>query len=65
MPHKRLSRNAPCPCGSDKKYKHWCYGKGVEDDPGVSSARQPPQYPSVPWPCTAPATGRPRRSPPA
>jgi hypothetical protein len=26
-PHK-LSRNAPCPCGSGKKYKHCCLGKG-------------------------------------
>jgi hypothetical protein len=28
----RISRNPPCPCGSGKKYKHCCYGKGVEDD---------------------------------
>ena len=21
-----VSRNAPCPCGSGKKYKHCCYG---------------------------------------
>jgi hypothetical protein len=27
MPHKKLSRNAPGPCGSGKKYKHFCYGK--------------------------------------
>jgi SEC-C motif len=27
MPRKRLSRNAPCPCGSGKKYKHCCYPK--------------------------------------
>ncbi len=32
MPPKKLSRNAPCPCGSGRKYKHCCYGKGVEDD---------------------------------
>ena len=30
MPHKKLSRNAPCPCGSGKKYKHCCYGKDFE-----------------------------------
>jgi hypothetical protein len=24
----KLSRNAPCPCGSGKKYKHCCLGKG-------------------------------------
>jgi hypothetical protein len=37
MPRKRLSRNAPCPCGSGKKYKHCCYEKGfdyVEDEGG-------------------------------
>jgi hypothetical protein len=28
----RISRNAPCPCGSGKKYKPCCYGKGVEDE---------------------------------
>ena len=45
MPRKKLSRNAPCPCGSGKKYKHCCYGKGVEDDLGLESGRQQPQYP--------------------
>jgi hypothetical protein len=30
MSRKRISRNAPCPCGSGKKYKHCCYGKGFE-----------------------------------
>ena len=24
MSHDRISRNAPCPCGSGKKYKHCC-----------------------------------------
>ena len=45
MPRKKLSRNAPCPCGSGKKYKHCCYGKGVGDDLGLGSGRQQPQYP--------------------
>src|SRR6266849_6810385 len=27
MPRKKLSRNARCPCGSGKKYKHCCYSK--------------------------------------
>src|SRR5262249_38702113 len=36
---------APCPCGSGRKYKHCCYGKDVEDDPGLSSCPQQPQYP--------------------
>jgi SEC-C motif len=31
MPHKKVSRNAPCPCGSGKKYKHCCYGKSLDD----------------------------------
>lgn len=30
MSRKRMSRNAPCPCGSGKKYKHCCYHKGFE-----------------------------------
>jgi tetratricopeptide (TPR) repeat protein len=38
MPHKKLSRNAPCPCDSGKKYKHCCWNKGfewVEDEDGT------------------------------
>mgnify|MGYP000139971920 CR=1 FL=1 len=27
---EKLSRNAPCPCGSGKKYKHCCSGKTGE-----------------------------------
>ena len=30
MAPERLSRNAPCPCGSGRKYKHCCYHKGFE-----------------------------------
>ena len=30
MPHRKLSRNAICPCGSGKEYKHCCYGKSFE-----------------------------------
>jgi len=30
MSRKRISRNAPCPCGSGKKYKHCCYHRGFE-----------------------------------
>lgn len=44
MARKKVSRNDPCPCGSGKKYKHCCYGKGVEDDLGLGSCR-PPKYP--------------------
>jgi SEC-C motif len=38
MARKKLSRNARCPCGSGKKYKHCCWGKGFdyeEDDDGA------------------------------
>ena len=38
MAHKKLSRNALCPCGSGKKYKHCCIEKDfafVEDDDGT------------------------------
>jgi hypothetical protein len=38
MSRKRISRNARCPCGSGKKYKHCCYGKDFdyeEDDDGT------------------------------
>ena len=38
MARKKVSRNAPCPCGSGKKYKHCCYGKSFdyeEDDDGT------------------------------
>jgi hypothetical protein len=36
MPRKKLSRNAPCPCRSGKKYKKCCWGKGFdwEEDEG-------------------------------
>ena len=27
MSGNRMSRNAPCPCGSGKKYKNCCYRK--------------------------------------
>jgi hypothetical protein len=45
MSRKKLSRNAPCPCGSGKKFKHCCYAKGAQDDLGLGSGRQQPQYP--------------------
>src|SRR5438445_10299962 len=46
MSRKQISRNASCPCGSGKKYKHCCYGKGFEEDLLPDSRRQePPKYP--------------------
>jgi hypothetical protein len=38
MARKKISRNAPCPCGSGKKYKYCCYKKGFdweEDEHGT------------------------------
>jgi hypothetical protein len=38
MSKKKISRSAPCLCGSGKKYKNCCYGKGfewVESDDGA------------------------------
>jgi len=37
MARRKLSKNAPCPCGSGKKYKQCCHRKGLEyltDDEG-------------------------------
>jgi hypothetical protein len=46
MAHRNLSRNAPCPCGSGKKYKNCCWGKDVEDDLTMESRQQqPPKLP--------------------
>ena len=30
MPPKKLPHDAPCPCGSGKKYRDCCYDKGFE-----------------------------------
>ncbi|OWK45527.1 SEC-C metal-binding domain-containing protein [Fimbriiglobus ruber] len=30
MTQKKISRNDPCPCGSGKKYKKCCWGKGFD-----------------------------------
>jgi hypothetical protein len=36
MPRKKVSRNAPCPCGSGRNYKNCCWDKGFdwEEDEG-------------------------------
>jgi hypothetical protein len=37
MERRKHARNSPCPCGSGKKHKHCCWGKGftwVEDAEG-------------------------------
>jgi hypothetical protein len=49
MTHKKLSRNAPCPCGSGRKYKQCCWDKGfewVEDEAGAVY-RSTPMSPEV------------------
>jgi hypothetical protein len=46
MAQRKHPRNAPCPCGSGKKYKHCCLKKGfagVEDEQG-------PAFRDVPLP---------------
>src|SRR5580693_7713050 len=45
MSSKKISRNDPCPCGSGKKYKHCCYGKGDHDAPDLGTVRKQPQFP--------------------
>src|SRR5262249_44249936 len=30
MARQKISRNDPCPCGSGKKFKHCCIGKGID-----------------------------------
>src|SRR5438874_7340491 len=49
MPHKRLSRNAPCPCGSGKGYKACCWDKGYEwvKDEAGTVFRSTPMTPEV------------------
>lgn len=31
LQRKKIGRNDPCPCGSGKKYKKCCIGKGIYD----------------------------------
>jgi hypothetical protein len=49
MPRKKLSRNAPCPCGSGQKYKRCCWGKGFdwEEDEEGSVYKSTPISPEV------------------
>ncbi len=44
MPSKPIPRNAPCPCGSGRKYKHCCMSKGFTyeiDESGEIHRRVP------------------------
>ncbi|MGI6099608.1 MAG: SEC-C domain-containing protein [Lentisphaerae bacterium] len=42
MMHANISRNAPCPCGSGRKYKHCCLVSGTTDTP-AGSWTEPPE----------------------
>src|SRR4051794_33256822 len=55
MSRKKVSRNDPCPCGSGRKFKHCCIGKGIDWE-----ARQAPGARRLP----APAAPRPGPAPP-
>jgi hypothetical protein len=49
MARKKVSRNAPCPCGSGRKYKTCCWNKGfdwLEDEAGTVY-RSTPMSPEV------------------
>src|SRR5262245_66672805 len=59
MPHKKLPRNAPCPCGSGKVYGACCWDKGfewVEDEAGTAFRSTPMTQTVHSWRCpeTAP-----------
>jgi hypothetical protein len=47
MADRKISRNDPCPCGSGKKFKHCCIGKGI-DWPArqAASTRRPNPFPA-------------------
>jgi hypothetical protein len=49
MARKKVSRNAPCPCGSGKKYKKCCWGKGFdwEEDEGGTLYKSVPMSPEM------------------
>ena len=49
MSHKKVSRNAPCPCGSGKTYESCCWDKGFdwEEDKEGTIFRSTPMSPEV------------------
>jgi hypothetical protein len=54
MASKKISRNDPCPCGSGKKFKACCYGKGIDWEARQAAATRRPLPPAL----------RPRTAPP-
>ncbi len=49
MSGKKISRNDPCPCGSGRKFKNCCIGKGIDWE-----ARRVAPRPPVPAPAPRP-----------
>jgi len=49
MARQKVSRKAPCPCGSGRKYKKCCWGKGFdwEEDEGGNLYQSTPISPEV------------------
>src|SRR5688500_12536123 len=47
MLEQKISRNDKCPCGSGRKYKHCCMGKGIDWSAKKTVQRLPP-LPSKP-----------------
>ena len=43
----KISRNDKCPCGSGRKYKHCCIGKGIDWSAKKTTQRLPPVRPRV------------------
>jgi hypothetical protein len=54
MSGKKISRNDPCPCGSGKKFKNCCIGKGIDWE-----ARRAAPKPPAPLPARRSGTGLP------
>lgn len=53
-PSYKVGRNDPCPCGSGKKFKKCCLGKGEGELPEIPLGTAPPPYPHEkkdPAPC--------------
>jgi hypothetical protein len=53
MADKKISRNDPCPCGSGKRFKHCCMGKGID----WQARRALPKLPPTTRPKVAPLPG--------
>ena len=55
MADDRISRNSPCPCGSGKKFKNCCLGKGTQPQPRPARRNLlPAARPRTPSPAAIP-----------